>query len=475
MLAAHAIQCADCHRTFPVVDGIADFVGDPGALPSDADCCDGPVPDDGAPDNGSNATLLTQIKNAVGPRWPASLGALIAVGRGGGTIADAIVTHETFRGMLVLDTDTAMLRACQARVASAASGVAADRSLSFAALPADRDAIRDAVADTVIGTALLARIDDVRALLTMVHRILKPGGRALFVVPNRRHRQAICHAVAEALTQHYAREGSWWDGADAMMNFLAESRRLLVNCGNREVLSPLREKHLFDTDALAQLGREIGFAAEALPLSPDPSGQEAIRRVCLDARIPDDVAQAFASFAACVGRPFFNLLSQQDRSTSMVLWLGKASGPEVRIYTGHAADPATMIAAPDVALACAMPRWSIKLLARDTSEGIVVGVGGWCLSNIDALSVRLTLGGVVRCAPVWRQRPDVHEVMNAKRLYNPLNALCCGLDSQILFDDVHPEHAQCTLLLEIVLAGDLVIVTGAPEILVMDEQMVVAH
>ena len=77
--------------------------------------------------------------------------------------------------MLVLDSDLAALRACQVRVAAAGGGSSSDRPVYFAAAGGGQNVIRDAVADTVVGTALLSGIADVRAFLATVHRVLKPA------------------------------------------------------------------------------------------------------------------------------------------------------------------------------------------------------------------------------------------------------------------------------------------------------------
>ena len=123
----------------------------------------------------------------------------------------------------------------------------------------------------------------------------------------------------------------------------------------------------------------------------------------------------------------------------------------------------------------AAPRWSIELLAGDTPDGIAVSVGGWCLCNTDILWVRLTLGGVPRCAPVWRPRPDVHEVLNRNRRYRALNTLCSGLACDLLFDGVHPTDNQCAVRLDILLANGATVSGPSPGMLAMGEPIVIAH
>lgn len=467
---ADALRCADCERAVGVVDGVADFVGD--LLESEAN------PDRYRGDLRLNETgavaLLARMQAAAGDRWPGFLGDTIEFGCGRGEMTHSLVTGQGIRSLLVFDTRIEMLQACRTRLAPL--GLGPDRPIAYATLCADQDAIRDAVADTAVGVGLLSGIGDVRAFLSMVHRVLKPGGRAAFVVPNRRYHEAMCLAMAEALVQRRAREGTWPEGQAPALEVLATTRRLLVHRDDPGFLATLSEKHLFDSEELEDMGREAGFAtAEMLPLEPDPIGADTIRRFCQQAGVPDNFYAMFGALAASAGRPFFSLLGRRDSSASMLLWLTKAQGPDVRIFRPNPAPPPVDFVGPEAALGGVPPRWSVELSAHDTPEGILVTVGGWCLCNADVRWIRLTLDGVVGQASVWRPRPDVHDVLNRGGLYHPWNTLCSGLADEILFEGVHPIDDACPLRLEVILASGLVVTGPTPEKLVMNEQMVIAH
>jgi hypothetical protein len=105
----------------------------------------------------------------------------------------------------------------------------------------------------------------------------------------------------------------------------------------------------------------------------------------------------------------------------------------------------------------------------------VVSLGGWCLCNTDVQWVRLTLGDVIRYAPVWRPRPDVHEILNRSGVYHPLNTLCSGIESEMMFDGVHAAGKTHPFRLDIVLQRDITVSGPAPQTLLMDEPMVIAH
>jgi hypothetical protein len=469
-VSVDALRCTGCERIVPIVDGITDFAAD--ALPSDTP----PARhrDDPLRRAAITADLFAKMQTAAGNRWPGSLGDLIELGCDHVETTHSIIAAQGYRSLLVLHPDIEVLRACRARVA--APGLGFDRPVNFATATLGQDVIRDAVADTIIGTEVLSSASDVRGFLRTAHRMLKPGGRAAFVVRNRRYHEAICLGLAEALVQRFARDGTWPEGQPIALELVAHARRLLVHRGDIEFLSGLDIKHLFDSEMLEELGREAGFAtAEMLPLDPDPAGAETTVRICRAAGVPDSFVETVAQLAAAAGQPFFSLLSRQDASAFMVLWLTKGVGPSVRIFTYYPPPPPIGQVGVEVALGGLAPRWSIELTARDLPDGIVVSVGGWCLCNTGVRWVRLTLDDVIRYVPVWRPRPDVHEVLNRNGLYHPLNTLCSGMASDVVFEGVHAIAGTRPFKLDIVLGSGLIVAGPAPEALVMNELMVIAH
>jgi SAM-dependent methyltransferase len=445
------LRCTECDRAIAVLDGVADFQGDAAKRQSD--------PGDPAI---ALANLLPRIRAAAATNWPPYLGTVIEIGCGDGSLTQALVAAEPMRGLLAIDTAIDALLACRQRMPGT------ETPLSFAALGPDQNAIRDATADTILGASILPHIPDLRPFLAMVHRALKPGGRAWFVVPNRRFRLAFCHATAEAVAQRFARDSAWSAEARATIDLLARYRLQLVHQGEPG------QAHLFDSSDLEDLAREVGFATAAMiPLDPDPIGAETTRQTLQAHGLPDTYSTEMAPLAASAGKPLFDLLARQDASSAMLLWLTKGAGPDVRIFTARPNPPHLPFTAAHAAIGGPNPRWSIELRATDTQSGVTVRIGGWCLANTDVSAVRVTLGDIIRHAPVWRPRPDVHEVVNAAGLYHPFNALCSGLDAELLFDGLHPDQDQCALCLEVVLANGLVLMGPAPAALPINEFIVV--
>nr|WP_294523071.1 class I SAM-dependent methyltransferase [uncultured Rhodopila sp.] len=469
-VSPNELSCTACGRTVAVADEIADFVGYAVPGPNDPHRY-GADPAAGEPPIGD---LLGRIRKAAGTRWPNYLGDVLELGCGIGQMTESLLSAVPMRGLLAVDTAVANVRSCRNRLLSR-SGTD-ETPVVFATISGHQDAIRDAVADTVAGVDVMGRIGDSRAFLATVHRVLKPGGRAWFIVHNRRYRQALCQAMAEALVQAFARERTWPAENCAAIGVLARSRLLLMHQGDFRFLSNVDQKHVFDSEALEDLAKEVGFVtAEMIPLAPDPLGAEAARSLCESAGLSEGFARELAPLTASAGQPFFELLARQDSSHAMLLWLTKGSGPRVQVFSARPKPPPVAFTNPHTAMGGPGPRWCIELLARDTPAGVTTRVGGWCLANADVRWVRLTLDGVAAQAPVWRPRPDVHEVVNVAGLYHPLNTLCSGLEADLLFEGVHPAGGWCPLRLEVVLASGLVLVGPAPEAIAMGEPIVISQ
>ncbi len=443
-----------------VTDGIADF------LPAV------PTRDSGFKFNGhlSPARVLPALRAAAGPRWPTSLGETIVAGADCAGMVQALLVDKQPRHLLVADPDMDVLGACRTVIAQ--SGSDPDINTTFVRCAVTLNDVRDAVADTIICGGAASGILDTGAFFRAIHRVLKPGGRAAVVVPNRRYCQAISATIAETLIRQATLDQRWPACTGEALDVIARARRLILHASDTAFLETLDEKHLFDPEALEDLASQTGFAmAESLPLDPDPFGAATVQ--ALLGAAPE--ADSFAPLVASTGAPWFALLAPRDSSLWTVLWLTKARGPEARIFSADRLPQAPAYAGANVAVGGVPPRWSIELTASDTPEGIAVSVGGWVVCNTDVRWVRLTLDGIAQDTPVWRPRADVQDVLNRDRRFHPVNALCSGLDGELHFPGVHDQGVGCRLRVEIVLTNGLVVTGPAPETLTMNETMVIAH
>lgn len=452
------LTCSECGRAVPIVGGIPDLLGTPSTT-VDRGFQFGRYEDP--------VELAGLIRSGAGDRWPESVGHTILLGCGSAEFVRTFRDLDSVRDLIVLDEDFSILENCITRSGHATHTAYVRTSDSLAD-------VRDAVANTVVCTKALAGAQDTRAVLTAIHRVLQPRGRAFVVVPNRRFIQALSAAIGAVLSENFRRDHAWPAVTLDALTIVARGRRLMLQARYADTFAGLPEKHLFEREAIEQLSREVGFAnAEAIPLQPDPTGARAAARLVRPR--DDNGAEALPTAVTATGRPWFDLLDRRDSSLSMLLCLTKARGPEIRIFN-HKPDAESEPPDSSEALLDGMPpRWSAVLTARETPAGIAMKVFGWCVCNTDVVQVRITVDDVTRNTRVWTPRPDVFAAINGDGLYHAINALCSGMDDELLFDDVHDREGGCALQVEFVLVNGVVLSGPTPPNLVLNEKMVVAH
>jgi SAM-dependent methyltransferase len=462
--ATDGYHCADCQRPVATAGGIAILDEDgPGLYTGDPNW-----------NAAAWSDILTRVRAAAGTRWPHALGALLELGCGPGQMTTALLASAHVQSLTAIDSNSALVAACRDRLAS--MGLTSEQPPVFAVATGRSATIRDASADTVIGMTLLPRAGDDKLILRTVHRALRPGGRAFFVLPNRRYWQALCSALADAIAQYPALDGQQPDINFEALALIARTRRLIIHRHDHAFLQTLQERQYGDSERMEDTAREIGFAtAEALPLDPDPSGGESIRRALQAVGTDDATVRALVPLAASASHRYLELLSRQDSSASMLLWLTKADGPASAYFSAQPPPPPVPYLDPQSGVTSARPRWSLELLARPTETGIHLSLGGWCLAATDVRWVRVTLADTTLNASVWRPRQDVHAVMNQQGLYPPLNAICSGIEAEMVFEGLQPQDDRVPLRFDIVLANDLIVAGPAPDALVMNEPLVIAH
>src|SRR4051794_39727146 len=368
---AGSLFCPQCELLVPVLDGIPDFIGaraladnDPAGLSTN-----GVAPNDGTP------PLLECIRLAAVDRWPASLGDVLALGSGDGLVMESLAGQEAISTLLVVDSNADALRACRERLG--VRGPGQKRHVGFARLSMAEDVLRDARLDLVIVTEALSRVGDVHGLLTMIHRVLRAGGQAILIAPNRRYRLAMCHAIAEVLVLQRARQQSWPEPSRAVIRMIAAMHQRYVHHSDPIGLAAFDDKHVFHPEVLEDLAQAVGFAqAEARPLQPDRLGGETTLRLCRAAGVEDAFAAELAPLVMSVGAPLFSLLGVPDSSAAMLLWLTKGIGPSARIFAARPAGPVLPFRQPEAALGGLPPRWSIEATAQETADGLQLTVDG---------------------------------------------------------------------------------------------------
>jgi len=414
-----ALACAVCGESYPLADGIADFPR--GAAP------EGPEIDQRAEDP-VPAALLARIRAAAAARWPAALGSVLEFGCGTGSFSRELLASGLAREVAFTDPSLRLLRECQQHLVR--QGLLEDmRTVAFAVHGAHEPSLRDISFDTCAGIGTLHHAASPRAVLVEAYRTLRPGGQAFFVEPCRRFHRAFAQAMADVLAVLLQRhpDGSY---TYPLVNWIAWQRQVLLHQGDREFLAGLAGKHQFDGEVFCDWARGLGYVtAEALPLDPDPTGVDTARALCAMLGIPAPVTEEIARLMPGLGARYLGLLSHADSSRSLLLWLSKARGPGVRL---HEANQAPSRSWPIPAEAGGpRPRWHMEVASQATEAGAVVAARGWCVSNVDAVWLRVTLGGAAARFPVWKPRPDVQAAVNTSGQYAAWNALCSGVDDMM--------------------------------------------
>jgi hypothetical protein len=263
-----------------------------------------------------------------------------------------------------------------------------------------------------------------------------------------------------------------------MHNNVDQTRRKQLNKSDIALLSQQEDRHLFNGEAIEDMALDLGFArAETVQAAPDRSGAATVRRLCEEAGASEPFRQLVAGLVASMGGRHMALLSDQDSGPDLLFCLTKGAGPRVHAFQAKAAPPAMLPPESDldVVVGGVAPRWSMDLEIRPATRGVSLTLSGWCLVNADAIWVRVTLGGAARQAPIWVPRPDVHLAVNQAGLYTAWNALCCGVQADLPFDDLAVPEEGATLAVDIILGNGAMIRAPAPPRLRLEQKILIAQ
>jgi SAM-dependent methyltransferase len=427
-----ALVCAAGGHEVPCHDGIADFVGGRFDTALDAEAYDH---DHGIQDS-DGGRLYDQIRTTAGDRWPGSLGSVIEIGCGTGLYSRGLLAGSEVTDAVLTDVSVAMLRRCRLNLDRL--GLLARHPTAFATYSSHEQCLRPKAFDTCVGTSVLHHIPDPGAFLTRIAVCLRPGGRAFFLEPCRRFYLAFARAWADIATLILREHPESQPALQPLLNWLAEQRKAFVHRDDPEFLETLEDKHQFTAERIEALGFDAGFAvAEAIPFGSDPTGVITTRAIGRELGLDAGITERVVKLMGTVGGRYMDLLGSGDATPSLLIWFTAGS------RAGRARPPATRTEAPAVAwdTTVAPTRCYLALTATHEGPGVEVLVRGWCLSNLEIKSVRVSVDDESLVAPVWLPRPDVTQAMPHTGLYAPWNALCCGVETRLTF---HPGRREAT-------------------------------
>ncbi|MBS0638236.1 MAG: methyltransferase [Proteobacteria bacterium] len=418
------LACAVCGAAVNVEDGIVDFVAGGATTALDDIDYDARY----AINIGASLLLYKVIVQAAGPRWPDGFGAAMEIGCGTGGFSMAFLSQADVGKVLLTDVSVKMLRICRERLQRMQSLLRSQR-LAFATFSGTEACLTPASFDTCYGTAVLHHIADLKLVLSRIHALLKPGGRAFFMEPALPFHHALT-ATAADLVATWIGDGSVpEDELVRIANWLAEIHCNVANTGDIEVLAEREDKHQFVGAEFEAMATAVGFAvADALPVGPDPTGAETIgvylSQLGLAETTLERVRQAWP--AAQAGH--FAALPPREQAPSYLFWLEKG-----RRRRPIRQQPTSV--PPPLVLGEVPLRMWLELKIEQGDKGAILSAHGWCVAAEPVRAIELTFGRQIARLPVWLARLDVVRAVNAEGLYPNLQALCSGIDGAVMLVD----------------------------------------
>jgi ubiquinone/menaquinone biosynthesis C-methylase UbiE len=465
------VTCVACSREYGAADDVIDFVGGRFDTLLDVEHYDEYHTID---DGGADVQFL-RVGQVAAHRWPESLGSVVEIGCGTGSFSRAMIAHRAVTDAVLTDVSTGMLKLCREHLQRL--GIASSVPLTYATYSANEDCFQNAVFDTCLGSSVVHHITDVRGFLAKVYRMLKPGGRAFFIEPTLRYHQVVAMTFSDILAFLLARDPTNSPERQALHNWISEARRGFLHQGDLEFLATCEDKHMFIGEAFEATALEVGFAtAEALPSTPDPDGINEISGLFARLRVGEELGGQIKRLWPNYARRYLSLLHEKDRSLGFLFWLIKPVEPRsVAAPTPQVAtEPALITEA--VATGGGMPiRCDIKLTAEAVPEGIRLNISGWCLAVADLKAVRVTIDNVSRRTPVWLPRADIQLALNKEGLYPAWNALCCGIQADLIFEGATAAGSDVPIDLDLIFVNGCFMRLMSGAALPLGEQIGVWH
>ena len=418
--SATGLACAKCGTTVAQHDAIIDFVA--GAMSTALDDID--YDQRYAVNLAASLHLYEVIARTAGAKWPASFGDAVEIGCGTGGFSMAFLSRAEVDHAVLTDVSVKMLQICQARL-QRMQGLMRVRDPTLVTFSGTETCLAPAAFDTCYGTAVLHHIIDVPTVLTRIHELLKPGGRAFFMEPALPFHHALTSTMADILAV-WSREGTVpEDLIVRAANWVSEIRCNVTNTGDVEVLADREDKHQFIAERVEAMARAAGFTvAEALPAGPDPTGADTIGVYLGQVGIDQTAFARLQQIWPTAQQRHFGSLAKRDQAPSYLFWLEKGDHRKP-IRQGRARTPQPLLIG-DVPL-----RMWLELRIETRGAGAAIVVSGWCVAAEQLRAIELSVGPSQVRLPIWIARLDVLAAVNADAIYPNLHALCSGIQDEV--------------------------------------------
>lgn len=246
------IRCDGCGRGYPVVDGIPVLLEDPSQ-----DCLlDLTEYDEQHPHDPSRSREFYSAYEAAFSRAGVSGGACVEIGSGTGNITHGIVNFSDFDEVHCSDISARFLVHLRDFIGPS------DR-MSYWIFDAAKLPFADGTINAVIGNSVLHHLLRYEDTIADVHRVLRPGGLAVFGEPVMEAHATVAYFLGvivamerkEPVADFTDKELERMHWISRQPAFLGKSKR-----ENREALAEFEDKHLIGVQETLDLGYATGFS-----------------------------------------------------------------------------------------------------------------------------------------------------------------------------------------------------------------------
>jgi ubiquinone/menaquinone biosynthesis C-methylase UbiE/uncharacterized protein YbaR (Trm112 family) len=244
--------CQRCDARFPVVDGIPVLVKDTTIGTSlesiDYDAVHG---------------ITEQAVRNTGAQWNAIIEQLIPkpehaveIGAGTGVLTLGLADANAVQRLTAIDVSHKFLAMLAPRLA------ASPLPVSIVACDANEPHFRAEAFDLVMGRSILHHLVDYDTTLRHCHAILKPGGVAVFFEPVLEGKTVITLLLALMVRSDEVRSDPQFtsDERQRIRGVIRHQMKSKWYPQDREALSRLEDKYIFEIDEMKSVGRKAGFS-----------------------------------------------------------------------------------------------------------------------------------------------------------------------------------------------------------------------
>jgi ubiquinone/menaquinone biosynthesis C-methylase UbiE len=198
----------------------------------------------------------------TGTEWKTIIGGLgytpehaLEIGAGTGALTLGLLEAGTLRSLTSTDVSLKFLRSLAPQVARHSTPV------SLIACDANEPHFRSEAFDLVVGRSVLHHLLDYEQTLALCRSVLKPGAAAVFYEPVLEGKTITTLLMALMLRGDEMTNGGQFSEEDRqrIQRQIRKQMRSVLLPQDRESLSKLEDKYIFDIEKMKRVGLDVGF------------------------------------------------------------------------------------------------------------------------------------------------------------------------------------------------------------------------